>query len=92
MASFFESKQLLETLGNIKHPSLRDTVLSVFKEIKDDMPETSIDCFICIAQKYVDPYTSYCYSASTYYNSVKLWNDFNYKNGDVHLIISRVAY
>ena len=94
MKKFFENDTFITTLANEKLWR-RNEIVRIMKEMKEENPELTIDHFICILHKLIDPQVSYMnYSMIHYWYSVKIWNDYNYNADNFELLISRknIAY
>lgn len=88
MSEFFEDEYFKKMLSNNK---LRraEQILNIMKEMKAQDETSTIDTFICILHKIIDPSVSYsCYSAFMYMSAVEKWNDYNYKNKKFDLMIT----
>ena len=79
MSDFFENKQFLNKMSTLPYGQSR--IMEIMKEIKEKIPELSIDTFICILDKKIDPSISYMSrSSSLYKSSVELWNQYVFDN------------
>jgi hypothetical protein len=73
-----------------KLPYGKDKILDIMKEIKEKSPELTIEVFICILHKRINPAFSYMGMSSVLYRfSVELWNQYVFDNfkSDFHLLI-----
>jgi hypothetical protein len=89
MEEFFNHKQFLKALNKL--PYGKNKTLEIMKEIKEKTPELTINVFICILHKRINPTgSSLDMGAGLYMNSVNIWNDYVYHNHkcDFQLLIS----
>ena len=89
MNEFFNNKTFLNTMNKL--PYEKDRILDIMKEIKEKKPELTIDVFICILHKRINPKVSYMDMSSGLYKfSVELWNQYVFDNfkRDFNLLIS----
>lgn len=86
---FFNNKRFLNTMNKL--PYTKERTLEIMKEIKEKKPELTIDVFICILHKRIDPTVSYMgMGGGLYIYSVDLWNQYVFDNCkcDFELLIS----
>ena len=89
MQEFFEDKTFLNIMNNLLYGKKK--ILEIMKDIKEKTPELSIDVFICILHKRINPTISYSgMGAELYRFSVNLWNQrvFDNYKCDFDLLIS----
>jgi hypothetical protein len=86
METIFENETFMNTFSNVKY--YKDEILDVMKKMKEQDQDLSIDHFICILHKIIDPSISYIdYSMFQYMYSIEQWNQYNYNNNTFHLMI-----
>jgi hypothetical protein len=89
MDEFFNNKTFLNKMNEL--PYGKDRILHIMKKIKENKPELTIDVFICILHKRINPKVSYMgMPAGLYKFSVELWNQYVFDNFkcDFDLLIS----
>jgi hypothetical protein len=86
METIFENETFMNTFSNVKY--YKDEILDVMKKMKEQDQDLSIDNFICILHKIIDPSISYInHSMLQYMYSIEQWNQYNYNNNTFHLMI-----
>jgi len=79
MDKFFNNKQFINLVDKLPYGKVR--TVEIMKEIKEKNSELSIQVFICILHKRIDPAISYMsMSTALYMTSVKLWDDYIFQN------------
>jgi hypothetical protein len=89
MDEFFNNKTFLNQINDLRYG--KDRILHIMKEIKEKKSELTIDVFICILHKRINPAVLYIdMSAGLYKFSVELWNQYVFDNFkcDFDLLIS----
>ena len=88
MDEFFNNKRFISIVDKLPYGKVR--IVEIMREIKEKNPELTIEAFICILHKRINPEKSYMsMSAALYMASVKLWNDYIFHNNksDYDLLI-----
>jgi hypothetical protein len=86
---FFENSNFVKNINNAKLCEKKEKIMDIMKAMKEENQELSIDTFICILHKLIDPSISYMnYSASKYIYAVCQWNDYNYTKQNLPLLIT----
>lgn len=89
MEMFFENAIFIKNLNHVNLSGKKEILMTIMKAMKEANPELSIDTFICILHKLIDPSISHMkYSASRYMYSVAQWNDYNSQKKNESLLIT----
>lgn len=79
MCEFFENEDFLKKILQLPYGGSK--IVKIMKEMKEMDPELSIDVFLCILDKKIDPSTSYMgRSGGLYKYSIELWNKYIFDN------------
>lgn len=94
MNEFFSDTTFLNRIKQIRYGENR--ILEKMNKIKEDNTDLSIDVFICILDKFINPRASCIrYSAFMYMYSVDLWNNYIFsskKNFDLLLSYENMSF
>jgi hypothetical protein len=89
MDEFFEDPNFIKNINHVNLSGKKEILITIMKAMKQANPELSIDTFICILHKLIDPSISYMkYSASRYMYSVIQWNEYNSQKKNESLLIT----
>jgi len=89
MEQFFEDTNFIKNLNHDNLSGKKEILMTIMKAMKEENQELTIDTFICILHKLIDPSISHMkYSASRYMYSVNQWNDYNSQKKNVTLLIT----
>ena len=89
MELFFEDANFIKNINHVNICEKKEKIMEIMKAMKEANPELSIDTFICILHKLIDPSISYMkYSASRYMYSVIQWNEYNSQKNNESLLIT----
>ena len=79
MDEFFNNKRFITLVDQLPYGKVR--TVEIMKEIKEKNLELTIEVFICVLHKRINPAISYMgMGAGLYMTSVKLWDDYIFHN------------
>jgi hypothetical protein len=94
MENIFENSKFRNRINKIEYKKNR--IIEIFNEMKEANKEISIDNFICILDKIIDPTTSCMrYSSVLYKSSVEMWNNYIFstkKNFDLMISYEKLCF
>jgi hypothetical protein len=70
MDEFFNNKRFISIVDKLPYGKVR--TVEIMKEIKEENPELTIEVFICVLHKRINPANSYGYECSVIYDFCKI--------------------